>query len=66
MDEGRFSKNELREIEALEVRGGAGANAMAQGECTNSTAGCGAGVDQPHCTNSAAGCGSPIVITQNC
>lgn len=66
MDKSRFSKNELLEIEALEVRGGVGANAMVQGECANSAIGCGAGVDQPHCTNSVAGCGSPVVITQDC
>lgn len=44
------------------VRGGASANAMAQGSCVNEAAGCGAGVDQSNCTNKATGCGSTVVV----
>lgn len=49
-------------MESLEVRGGASANAMAQGSCVNEAAGCGAGVDQSNCTNKATGCGSTVVV----
>ena len=35
MDKLKFSQNELLEMESLEVRGGASANAMAQGTCVN-------------------------------
>ena len=53
MDKLKFSQNELLEMESLEVRGGASANAMAQGTCVNEASGCGAGVDQSSCTNKA-------------
>lgn len=62
MDKLKFSQNELLEMESLEIRGGASANAMAQGACVNEAAGCGAGVDQSNCTNKATGCGSTVVV----
>lgn len=62
MDKLKFSQNELLEMESLEVRGGASANAMAQGTCVNEASGCGAGVDQSSCTNKATGCGSTVVV----
>lgn len=62
MDKKRFSQNELLEMESLEVRGGASANAMAQGGCINEAAGCGANVDQSACVNKENGCGSTVVV----
>lgn len=53
-----FSKAELSEMEALEVRGGKSSGLMAQGGCTNYAAYCGSGVDQSQCVNKAASCGS--------
>jgi hypothetical protein len=64
MDKTKFSKNELLEIESLEVRGGNADSTMSQEVCSNEAFGCGAGVDQSHCTNKVTGCGSPI--TQKC
>lgn len=55
-----FTKDELSEMECLQIRGGAGAGGagiMAQGECTNRAAGCGGNVDQGKCTNTVRGCG---------
>ena len=57
MENNVFLREELNEIEALEVRGGTGATMYAQGECTNTAYGCGGGVDQTKCVNKADGCG---------
>lgn len=66
MDDFIFTMHELSEMESLEIKGGAERNpdgTMAQSGCSNSAAGCGAGVDQTSCSNSAAGCGSQIGCT---
>ncbi len=58
-----FSAEELSELEALQVRGGATGNPdspMGQNKCSNTKLGCGAGVDQDGCTNSETGCGSIV------
>lgn len=52
-----FSEEELKEMEALEVKGGKGIDLYAQSECSNYADGCGGGVDQTKCINKAAGCG---------
>lgn len=60
MDKRIFSKEELNEIEALEVKGGTGDPReflYAQGECVNTADGCGGDVDQAKCVNKATGCG---------
>ncbi len=55
-----FTKDELTEIEALEVRGGAASAAapnIPQTGCVNLSIGCGAGtVSQIGCSNAVAGC----------
>ncbi len=57
MDKEIFSPNELSELEALEIRGGATASTMSQGYCPNNDRGCGVGTDQGYCPNNAEGCG---------
>lgn len=66
MSKTQFSIDELREMEALAVRGGHSATPMAQPGCTNSAPGCGYGVDQEKCLNTVTGCGMAIVVTQQC
>lgn len=66
MNTNLFSKYELSELEALEVRGGSTESTMAQNQCVNYSTGCGAGVDQNQCINKATGCGSEGGIVQNC
>lgn len=55
-----FTKDELTEIEALEVRGGAASTAapnITQTGCVNLSIGCGGGtVSQPGCSNAVVGC----------
>lgn len=53
-----FEENELLELEALEVKGGDRADPMAQQECVNTVAGCGASADQIRCVNEVLDCGS--------
>lgn len=57
----KFSTEELMEMEALEIRGGAkipGDSIMAQSGCSNTAEYCGSGVDQDKCTNKATRCGA--------
>ena len=64
-----FTADELSELQALQVRGGAAGTPlepMAQTECSNTKAGCGANVDQIRCTNHAAGCGGSITVHLGC
>lgn len=67
MENEKFSFEELKEWEALQIRGGASSNEegiLAQTGCTNTVTGCGGGgVDQDKCTNSAVGCGVDMIIT---
>lgn len=62
----KFSFEELQEWEALQIRGGASSNEdgiLAQKSCSNTTLGCGGGVNQDGCTNSAVGCGVEMIVT---
>ena len=67
MKKDMFMANELRELEALEIRGGDTPSVQTQDGCINEVAGCGAGIDQTKCVNKENGCGGGVVIiTQNC
>lgn len=61
-----FSLNELSELEALEVHGGASASTMSQGICPNNEKGCGVGNEQDLCPNNAEGCGTDVFQHGNC
>ncbi len=62
MKKDMFMANELRELEALEIRGGDTPSVQSQNGCINEVAGCGAGVDQTKCVNKENGCGRGVVI----
>lgn len=56
-----FSADELSALESLEIRGGAIGmpdSPNGQMQCVNSSAYCGANVDQMKCTNSVKLCGA--------
>jgi hypothetical protein len=59
-----LTKEELQELELLEVRGGTSSDSMAQFECVNSAKGCGKDVTQYACTNTVFGCGGPSTSTE--
>ena len=57
MDKSNFSKEELLEMEALEIRGGTSDVVYPQEGCSNKSVGCGLSeVPQPGCTNDVVGC----------
>lgn len=60
-----FSREEILELEALEIRGGADASICSQTKCINDKAGCGGGVDQTECVNKENLCGA-LLIQGNC
>lgn len=63
MNDLNFNEDQLKELEALEIRGGQDRNQVlpVQDGCINAIAGCGVGANQTNCINTAPGCG---VITQ--
>lgn len=65
-----FTKEELNELESLQISGGTGGiMPLAQTECSNSSAGCGYGTDQTKCSNTVTGCGSrpdPVLLNPFC
>lgn len=57
----KFSAEELSELEALEIKGGAMGNPndpMSQLRCVNIVVGCGASSTQEECVNKVTGCGA--------
>lgn len=64
-----FSATELTELEALEIMGGATANPLSQGACTNEAEFCGGGVAQETCSNKSKLCGvlpPPQTLNSGC
>lgn len=60
-----FTKDEISEMESLEIKGGIHLGPdgiMAQSGCINNKAGCGANVDQNACVNNETGCGSIVQV----
>lgn len=56
----KLTKEEISELEALEIRGGvrgSGINPLSNDPCLNGSAGCGCGSTNSGCTNSVSGCG---------
>lgn len=56
-----FSRDELSQLEALEIKGGASGSSdgiMSQTGCTNAIKHCGGTTPQTGCTNVAQGCGT--------
>ena len=62
-----LNKLEISELEALEIRGGAGPGGVGNSQtgCVNNVATCGWGITQTGCSNNVAGCGQEP-ITQVC
>jgi hypothetical protein len=60
-----FSKFEISELEALEIRGGADSVNGSQTGCSNYVAYCGWDVTQNGCSNHASACGMKP-ISQGC
>lgn len=69
MENFKFTAEELSELEALQIRGGASGNPadpMAQDGCINKNLGCGAGATQRQCVNEASGCGADVYLGSAC
>lgn len=70
MDKLFFTKEEMKELETLQIFGGDRADPMAQTECVNESQGCGLGGDQIRCVNktgcTATGTFKNCTISYNC
>lgn len=69
MEKVNFTADELSELEALQILGGATDNPldpMAQTACANKALGCGSGTDQLFCINETTGCGSDVYLGALC
>lgn len=65
-DDVKLTKEEISELEALEIRGGmrgSGINPLSNEPCINTSAGCGCGTTNTACTNKISGCGCDLPTT---